>query len=64
MEHGSRVPTVPVHGNQTLKIGTLRSILRNIDIDCVGVRDGLELVMLLEALPRGSIWNTGGPSIN
>ena len=24
--------SVPVHGNQTLKIGTLRSILRDIDM--------------------------------
>ena len=32
MERGSRHATVPVHGNQTLKIGTLRSILREIDM--------------------------------
>ncbi|HUB24195.1 MAG TPA: type II toxin-antitoxin system HicA family toxin [Tepidisphaeraceae bacterium] len=32
MESGARRTTVPVHGNQSLKIGTLRSILRDIDI--------------------------------
>jgi predicted RNA binding protein YcfA (HicA-like mRNA interferase family) len=30
MQRGSRQTNVPVHGNQTLKIGTLRSILRDI----------------------------------
>lgn len=30
MERGDARTTVPVHGNQTLKIGTLRGILRDI----------------------------------
>ncbi len=29
---GNQPTTVPVHGNSTLKIGTLRSILRDIDM--------------------------------
>jgi predicted RNA binding protein YcfA (HicA-like mRNA interferase family) len=29
---GTRRTTVPVHGNQTLKIGTLRSILRDVQL--------------------------------
>jgi predicted RNA binding protein YcfA (HicA-like mRNA interferase family) len=32
MEGRGKRTTVPVHGNQTMKIGTLRSILRDIDI--------------------------------
>lgn len=32
MEGGDRRTSVPVHGNQPLKIGTLRSILRDIDL--------------------------------
>lgn len=32
MESGSRRTSVPVHGNRILKIGTLRSILRDIDM--------------------------------
>jgi predicted RNA binding protein YcfA (HicA-like mRNA interferase family) len=32
MERGSQHTSVPVHGNQTLKIGTLRGILRDIDL--------------------------------
>ena len=32
MEGGGRRTVVPVHGNQTLKIGTLRSILRDIEM--------------------------------
>ena len=31
MDGAGKRTTVPVHGNQTLKIGTLRSILRDID---------------------------------
>ncbi|MCL4195092.1 MAG: type II toxin-antitoxin system HicA family toxin [Thermoguttaceae bacterium] len=30
LERGEQRTSVPVHGNQTLKIGTLRSILRDI----------------------------------
>jgi predicted RNA binding protein YcfA (HicA-like mRNA interferase family) len=30
LQGGSRHTTVPVHGNKTLKIGTLRGILRDI----------------------------------
>jgi predicted RNA binding protein YcfA (HicA-like mRNA interferase family) len=29
---GSLHTTVPVHGNETLKIGTLRSILRDVEL--------------------------------
>ena len=32
MEQGDHRTTVPVHGNTTLKLGTLRSILRDIDM--------------------------------
>lgn len=32
MACGDRHTTVPVHGNETLKIGTLRSILRDIQL--------------------------------
>ena len=32
MERGSQHTSVPVHGNETLKIGTLRGILRDIDL--------------------------------
>ncbi len=32
MRRGAEQTSVPVHGNQTLKIGTLRSILRDIDM--------------------------------
>lgn len=32
MKRGTQHTTVPVHGNQTLKIGTLRSILRDIEM--------------------------------
>lgn len=32
MDDGRRRTTVPVHGTQPLKIGTLRSILRDIDV--------------------------------
>jgi predicted RNA binding protein YcfA (HicA-like mRNA interferase family) len=32
MQRGAQHTSVPVHGNQTLKIGTLRSILRDIDM--------------------------------
>ena len=32
MDGAGKRTTVPVHGNQTLKIGTLRSILRDIDL--------------------------------
>lgn len=32
MDGGGRRTTVPVHGNQSLKIGTLRSILRDLDL--------------------------------
>ncbi|MCE9533516.1 MAG: type II toxin-antitoxin system HicA family toxin [Planctomycetes bacterium] len=32
MQKGPRQTSVPVHGNETLKIGTLRSILRDIDM--------------------------------
>ncbi len=32
MQNTPKQTTVPVHGNQTLKIGTLRSILRDIDM--------------------------------
>ena len=31
-ERGDMRTTVPVHGNRNLKIGTLRSILRDVDI--------------------------------
>jgi predicted RNA binding protein YcfA (HicA-like mRNA interferase family) len=32
MEHGEHRTSVPVHANRPLKIGTLRSILRDIDL--------------------------------
>jgi predicted RNA binding protein YcfA (HicA-like mRNA interferase family) len=32
MNRGVEQTSVPVHGNQTLKIGTLRGILRDIDM--------------------------------
>ena len=32
MESATRRTSVPVHGNRRLKIGTLRSILRDIDV--------------------------------
>ena len=32
MEGGAHRTVIPVHGNQTLKIGTLRSILRDIEL--------------------------------
>jgi predicted RNA binding protein YcfA (HicA-like mRNA interferase family) len=32
MDGGGKRTTVPVHGNHPLKIGTLRSILRDIDL--------------------------------
>jgi predicted RNA binding protein YcfA (HicA-like mRNA interferase family) len=32
MEGGEKRTVVPVHGNQTMKIGTLRSILRDADM--------------------------------
>lgn len=32
LERGDRRTSVPVHANQPLKIGTLRSILRDIDM--------------------------------
>lgn len=32
MARGDQRTTVPVHGNQTLKIGTLRGILRDIEM--------------------------------
>lgn len=32
MENNGLKTTVPVHGNQTLKIGTLRGILRDIEM--------------------------------
>jgi predicted RNA binding protein YcfA (HicA-like mRNA interferase family) len=32
MDDAGKRTTVPVHGNQNLKIGTLRSILRDIDL--------------------------------
>ncbi|MCC6679795.1 MAG: type II toxin-antitoxin system HicA family toxin [Phycisphaeraceae bacterium] len=32
MSDGTRRTTVPVHGRQLLKIGTLRSILRDVDL--------------------------------
>ena len=32
MEGGGRRTVVPVHGNNTMKIGTLRSILRDVEI--------------------------------
>jgi predicted RNA binding protein YcfA (HicA-like mRNA interferase family) len=32
MQRGTQHTNVSVHGNQTLKIGTLRSILRDIDM--------------------------------
>jgi predicted RNA binding protein YcfA (HicA-like mRNA interferase family) len=32
MDGGGKRTTVPVHGNRSLKIGTLRSILRDIDL--------------------------------
>jgi predicted RNA binding protein YcfA (HicA-like mRNA interferase family) len=34
-ERGSTHTTVPVHGSRNLKIGTLRSILRDVDISPV-----------------------------
>jgi predicted RNA binding protein YcfA (HicA-like mRNA interferase family) len=33
MQRGDQHTTVPVHGNRTLKIGTLRGILRDIDMN-------------------------------
>ena len=35
LHHTDRWTTVPVHGNATLKIGTLRKILRDVGIDPV-----------------------------
>jgi predicted RNA binding protein YcfA (HicA-like mRNA interferase family) len=32
MQRGELRTTVPVHGYQTMKIGTLRSILRDVDL--------------------------------
>ena len=32
VNRGDQYTTVPVHGNQSLKIGTLRKILRDIDM--------------------------------
>ena len=32
VQRGTQHSTVPVHGNQSLRIGTLRSILRDIDL--------------------------------
>ena len=32
MQRGDEHTSVPVHGNQPLRIGTLRSILRDIDL--------------------------------
>jgi predicted RNA binding protein YcfA (HicA-like mRNA interferase family) len=32
LEGGGRRTVVPVHGNQTMKIGTLQSILRDIEL--------------------------------
>jgi predicted RNA binding protein YcfA (HicA-like mRNA interferase family) len=32
MDNGDKRTTVPVHGNQSLKIGTRRSILRDVDL--------------------------------
>jgi predicted RNA binding protein YcfA (HicA-like mRNA interferase family) len=32
LDGGGKRTTVPVHGNRTLKIGTLRSILRDVEI--------------------------------
>ena len=32
MQRGTQHTSVPVHGNQTLKIGTFRGILRDIDM--------------------------------
>ena len=32
MAQGAKRTTVPVHGNSALKIGTLRAILRDIDM--------------------------------
>jgi predicted RNA binding protein YcfA (HicA-like mRNA interferase family) len=32
LQHGDRRTSVPVHGNDPLKIGTLRAILRDIDL--------------------------------
>lgn len=32
MERGTQRTTVPVHGNETLKIGTLRGILRDVNM--------------------------------
>ncbi len=32
LERGDRRTSVPVHGNRSVKIGTLRSILRDIDM--------------------------------
>jgi predicted RNA binding protein YcfA (HicA-like mRNA interferase family) len=32
MDGAGRRTTVPVHGNRSLKIGTLRSILRDVDL--------------------------------
>lgn len=32
LERGDRRTSVPVHGNRPLKVGTLRSILRDLDL--------------------------------
>lgn len=32
LERGNKRTSVPVHGNRPLKVGTLRSILRDIDL--------------------------------
>jgi predicted RNA binding protein YcfA (HicA-like mRNA interferase family) len=32
VQRGGQYTTVPIHGNRTLKIGTLRKILRDIDM--------------------------------
>ncbi|MFO0927558.1 MAG: type II toxin-antitoxin system HicA family toxin [Gemmataceae bacterium] len=32
LERGDKRTSVPVHGNRTLKIGTLRGILRDVDM--------------------------------
>ena len=32
VQRGTQHSTIPVHGNQALRIGTLRSILRDIDL--------------------------------
>jgi predicted RNA binding protein YcfA (HicA-like mRNA interferase family) len=39
MERGSQHTSIPVHGNRSLKIGTLRSILRDIDMGPDEFRD-------------------------